>query len=166
MKIIDNPGYLTELKPIPAEWEALRRKVSHQAGRHAVIAGGAIRDHILGPPVKDIDIFFLGMDAFAAKEIFGAEIIIYAGVEEAKHQYQTENGLTVDLVFSQWGNVHSVLSHFDLGICRVAWDGDYIVTDDFETDRQNGTITTFYPSPSAIGIGFTRSSLRSASRWL
>jgi hypothetical protein len=31
------------LKPIPREWENLRRKVASQTGRHAIIAGGAIR---------------------------------------------------------------------------------------------------------------------------
>jgi hypothetical protein len=90
---------------IPQEWEDLRRKVSSQAGRHAIIAGGAIRDHILGLPIKDLDIFVFGMSAQAARETFGADIIEYAGVEEAKHQYQTQGGLAVDLVFSQYQNV-------------------------------------------------------------
>jgi hypothetical protein len=31
------------LKPIPPKWENLRRKVATKAGRHAIIAGGAIR---------------------------------------------------------------------------------------------------------------------------
>jgi hypothetical protein len=123
--------------------------VSSQAGRHAIIAGGAIRDHILGLPVRDIDIFVLGMSALSAKQIFGADIIEYAGVEEANHQYHTRDGLTLDLVFSRYDNVREVLEHFDLGICRVGWDGwDYVVTDDFEFDRRNAKITTFYPSTS------------------
>jgi Poly A polymerase head domain len=150
MKIITNNSTdLSILKPIPLEWETLRRKVASQAGRHAIIAGGAIRDHILGLPAKDIDIFVLGMSAQAAKQIFGADIIEYAGVEEATHQYRTRDGLTVDLVFSRYDNVQEVLENFDLGICRAGWDGwDYVVTDDFEFDRRNLTITTFYPSPS------------------
>ena len=79
MKIITNNSVGPSiLKPIPPEWENLRRKVASQAGRHAIIAGGAIRDHILGLPVKDIDIFVLGMRAQAAKQIFGADIIEYA----------------------------------------------------------------------------------------
>ena len=150
MKIITkNSARLSILKPIPREWENIRRKVASKAGRHAIIAGGAIRDHILGLPVKDIDIFVLGMSAEAAKQIFGADVIEYAGVEEAKHQYRTRDGLTVDLVFSCYDNVQEILEHFDLGICRLAWDGwDYVVTDDFEFDRRNLTITTFYSSPS------------------
>ena len=150
MKIItNNSTSLSIPKPIPREWENLRRKVASEAGRHAIIAGGAIRDHILGLPVKDIDIFVLGMSAESAKEIFGADIIEYAGVEEAKHQYRSQNGLTVDLVFSKYNNVQEVLEHFDLGICRVAWDGwDYVLTDDLEFDRHNLKLTTFYPSPS------------------
>ena len=150
MKITtNNSAGLSILKPIPPEWENLRRKVASQAGRHAIIAGGAIRDHILGLPVKDIDIFVLGMSAESAKEIFGADIIEYAGVEEAKHQYRSQNGLMVDLVFSRYDNVQEVLEHFDLGICGAGWDGwDYVLTDDFESDRRNLTITTFYPSPS------------------
>ena len=150
MKITtNNSAGLSILKPIPPEWENLRRKVASQAGRHAIIAGGAIRDHILGLPVKDIDIFVLGMSAESAKEIFGADIIEYAGVAEAKHQYRTQDGLIADLVFSRYDNIQEVLEHFDLGICRVAWDGwDYVLTDDFEFDRYNLKLTTFYPSPS------------------
>ena len=134
MKIIIN-NFLGRsiLKPIPSEWENLCRKVASEAGRHAIIAGGAIRDHILGLPVKDIDIFVLGMIAESAKKVFDANTIEYAGVEEAQHQYRTRDGLAVDLVFSRYDNVREVLEHFDLGICRVAWDGwDYVVTDDFE----------------------------------
>jgi hypothetical protein len=150
MKIITNNSPCHSiLKPIPPEWEDLRRKVASQAGRHAIIAGGAIRDHMLGRPVKDIDIFVLGMSAQSAKQIFGADTIEYAGVEEAKHQYRTRDGLTVDLVFSRYDNVQEILEHFDLGICRVGWDGwDYVVTDDFEFDRRELKITTFYPSTS------------------
>jgi hypothetical protein len=147
MKLIKNE--LSTVTPIPPEWEDLRREVANQAGRHAFIAGGAIRDHLLGLPVKDLDIFVLGMSAKAAKEIFGAEMIEYAGVAEAKHTYRTVDGLVVDLVFSRFDNAHEVLDHFDLGICRVGWDGwDYIVTDDFEFDCRNKKITTFYPSRS------------------
>jgi hypothetical protein len=150
MKIITNDSPRRSiLKPIPPEWENLRRKVASQAGRHAIIGGGAIRDHILGLPVKDIDVFVLGMSAESARQIFGADIIEYAGVEEAKHQYRTQDGLMADLVFSRYDNVGEVLEHFDLGICRVGWDGwDYVVTDDFEFDRRNAKITTFYPSTS------------------
>jgi tRNA nucleotidyltransferase/poly(A) polymerase len=76
MKITtNNSASLSILKPIPPEWEDLRRKVASKAGRYAIIAGGAIRDHILGLPVKDIDIFVLGMSAESAREIFGADII-------------------------------------------------------------------------------------------
>jgi hypothetical protein len=133
--------------PIPPEWENLRRSVSSAAGRHAIIAGGAIRDHLLGIPIKDIDVFVLGMTADAAKAIFKAEIIEYAGVEEARHQYQTIEGLRADLCFSRFDNVDEVLSSFDLGICRVAWDGwKYVLTEDFQRDRDEKTITVFRPS--------------------
>jgi hypothetical protein len=149
MKIITNNSLgRSILKPIPPEWENLRRKVASEAGRHAIIAGGAIRDHTLGLPVKDIDIFVLGMRAQAAKQIFGADIIEYAGVEEAKHQYRTRDGLAVDLIFSRYDNVHEVLEHFDLGICRVAWDGwDYVVTDDFEFDHRYHMIGFEFSAP-------------------
>jgi hypothetical protein len=30
-------------KPIPPEWEFLRRKMASKAGGHAIISGGAIR---------------------------------------------------------------------------------------------------------------------------
>jgi hypothetical protein len=44
MKIITNKSASRSvLKPIPPEWESLRRKVASEAGRHAIISGGAIR---------------------------------------------------------------------------------------------------------------------------
>jgi hypothetical protein len=44
MKVIGNNSAGVSIpKPIPPEWEFLRRKVASQAGRHAIIAGGAIR---------------------------------------------------------------------------------------------------------------------------
>jgi Poly A polymerase head domain len=137
--------------PIPSDWETLRPKISHEAGRHAVIAGGAVRDHILGLTVKDIDIFVLGMTAEAAQDIFNADIFEYAGVEEARAEYPSLNGVPVDLVFSQHSNVYDVLDHFDLGICRVAWDGEFMLTDDFANDLGKRTITSFYPSPRGHG---------------
>jgi hypothetical protein len=136
---------------IPDSWENVRKSVSNKAGRHAIIAGGAIRDHLLGLPQKDVDIFVLGMSAALAKEIFNADIVEYAGVEKAKHQYQTVDGLIVDLVFSQFDNVQDVLEHFDLGICRIAWDGVSLLhtkNNDFHRDLSNKTVTQFYPSPS------------------
>jgi hypothetical protein len=148
---MNQDNFVTELlkTPLPTNWETIRRSVSSKAGRHAVIAGGALRDHILGLPVKDVDIFILGMSAQAAKEIFNADTVEYAGVEEAKHQYVTEDGLTVDLVFSRFDNVQEVLAHFDLGICRVAWDGNTVLaTEEFRNDLDTKTATQFYPSGS------------------
>jgi hypothetical protein len=99
--------------------------------------------------VKDVDVFVLGMSAQAAKEIFSADIVEYAGVEEAKHQYQTSDGLTVDLIFSRFDNVQEVLDHFDLGICRIAWDGNTVLgTEDFYRDLTTKTVTVFIPSTS------------------
>jgi len=44
MNIINNnSANLSVLKPIPPEWENLRRKVASEARRHAIIAGEAIR---------------------------------------------------------------------------------------------------------------------------
>jgi hypothetical protein len=44
MRIITNHSAdLSILKPIPPKWEGLRRKVASEVGRHAIIAGGAIR---------------------------------------------------------------------------------------------------------------------------
>lgn len=141
--------------PIPESWEHWRRRVSSKAGRHAIIAGGAIRDHLLGLPIKDLDIFVLGMTAQAAKEIFDADIVEYAGVEEARHQIQTvssasdRQALTVDLVFSRFDNVEELLDTFDLGICRIAWDGNTLLgTEDFYRDLTRRTVTQFRPSPT------------------
>ncbi len=45
--------------------------------------------------------------------------------------------------------MREVLEHFDLGICRIAWDGwDYVIPEEFERDWGQKKITTFFPSPS------------------
>lgn len=134
-------------KPIPERWEQLRLSISSQAGRHAIIAGGAIRDHLLGIPIKDIDVFVLGMPAEAAKTIFNAEIVEYSGVKEASHRFCTIDGLPVDLVFSRFDHVDEVLASFDLAICQAAWNGlKYVLTDEFKRDFEDRSITVLRPS--------------------
>jgi hypothetical protein len=148
--VIDSSSLLET--PIPEQWEHLRHSVSRRAGRSAVIAGGAIRDHILGVPVKDLDIFVMGLSDDAAREIFGA-IRMYVGYVDnsagARTQYVSESGIAVDLVFLHLDHPKQVLDRFDLGICRVCWDGTTILaTEDFHRDLTERTISQFYPSPS------------------
>jgi hypothetical protein len=149
-RLIDSSSLLET--PIPEQWEHLRHSVSHRAGRPAVIAGGAIRDHILGVPVKDLDIFVMGLSDDAAEEIFGAirMHVGYAGSDTAGSRTQyVWHGIAVDLVFLHLDHPEHVLDRFDLGICRVCWDGTSILaTEDFHRDLSDRVITQFYPSPS------------------
>ncbi len=116
-------------------------------GDDAIVAGGCLRDAILGKPVKDYDIFIprwtgdLPTDAAdgissdewkARKEKYGSLDAIYVKTE--KYADQTFDLIyvypdqTAEQDFTQW-----VLDRFDFNICKVAYhqttglevDGDF-----------------------------------------
>ena len=115
--------------------------------------GAVLSQHFTDPRLGPmaLDLLARGETAEAARDIFNADIVEYAGAEEAKAEYPSLNGVPVDLVFSRHSNVYDVLDHFDLGICRAAWDGEFMLTDDFANDLGKRTITSFYPSPRGHG---------------
>ncbi len=49
--------YKFKLLQPPAEWDFILRRIENVTGNQAVLAGGAVRDTILGKQVKDLDIF-------------------------------------------------------------------------------------------------------------
>ncbi len=111
-------------------------------GRNVIIAGGAIRDHLLGISFNDLDVFILGISPEKAKELFDADVSTYEGLLKAEHRHETICYTDVDLVFSSYPTPQTVLDRFDLGICKAAWDGsNFIIHEDFVTDASRGIIT-------------------------
>jgi hypothetical protein len=134
-----------DLSPVPAAWESIRTIVSMRAeNRPVIIAGGAMRDHLLGIPVNDLDVFILEITHEKAAEIFNADIYCspYDGKMHSQHQHETIGHIDVDLVFTVYKTSKEVLDDFDLGICKAAWDGaNFIIHDDFVRDVSRGIVS-------------------------
>ena len=140
-------------RPIPVEWENARRYIASVTEHPAIIAGGALRDNILGIPIKDVDIFVLGLHSQMAYYLFGAERVENFEYDYGDHHARLANanilGVNVDLVTLSHATLKTVLENFDLGICRIAWDGYHLhITDDFMHDYTEKTITSFCRSVS------------------
>jgi hypothetical protein len=155
---------------IPTEWEQVRRDISKMFDKTAILAGGAIRDHLLSIPYNDLDVFILDAP-FHWKKTSGEDYIAINGsaiqaeaflnrfgiklhsIDDedlySSHFHVDFNGFDVDLVFSWPSSVDAVLDRFDVGLCKVAWDGiDYTITSDFERDAKNKTLTIMPDKPA------------------
>lgn len=133
---------------------ALWRAILEDCPPGAFVAGGAVRDYLLGVTAKDIDVFApsdslrewetphfgpieprdLRADEYAAS----AEIdVVWRG---------TRHGWATDLIFMKsdgllnWDPA-SVVSGFDFGITQAWWDGGLNLAPAFERDMGRGTVT-------------------------
>lgn len=110
----------------------------------AVIAGGAVRDYLLGVDPKDIDVF-----------IHANEFVHPAGFEglgdEKSAEYDAMNeisivvrgniaGFQVDLVGVTF-SPDEMVERFDFGIARCWYDGEIHDTPEAAADRANKTVT-------------------------
>ncbi|MDF0504855.1 hypothetical protein POK33_29400 [Burkholderia cenocepacia] len=115
-----------------------------EVGVKGLIAGGAVRDHILGKPVKDIDVFVAHDSDVVSKlqTAFGvlhvspslaAEYIGEAGQSEVQHVYEVSFG---DDPFGQFNRAPTQVivlapgmdpldrvKHHDFGICQCWYEG-------------------------------------------
>jgi hypothetical protein len=131
----------------------------------ALIAGGACRDHLLGRPVKDIDVFVpyqmnVGVKLAQAFGAFNVSPIIaaeYAGAGgEVEHVYEIreedadpfaphplEHVPVQVIVLSPGLNPIERAKHHDFGICQAWYLGGRLheVTEAFHLDMANKTFT-------------------------
>ena len=136
--------------------EALQRAVPSSVH----IAGGAVRDSILGRPIRDVDIFLSNTDADPAAVLLRAKFGYvkvgewkqYMGFSDpmlmrvAKFEKSDESipicliGLTENL--SPYDNI----SRFDFGPCMAAWQGGtttMITNGSFKRDIESKTFTLY-----------------------
>lgn len=119
------------LPEIPTVW-------LEQAAKYlgAIIAGGCLRDLLLNKPINDIDIFLPGL---TAEEV--------EGVDEYAMGFMVTDvinkGVKYQIIKHRFQDIHDVLEHFDTGICKVAYPGYWLLTDDFQKDVKNKTITVY-----------------------
>jgi hypothetical protein len=128
-------------REFPPKWEKTRYLTAQKAHPYdVVIAGGAIRDHLLGIPAKDLDLFVLDISAEQANQRFGAVLSDYG---DAGNVHKIINGLSCDIIFLDCAaTAQEVLNRFDLGICKAAWDGQsLLISGDFLRDARDRKIT-------------------------
>ena len=133
-------------------------KLKTQFG-NAVVAGGAPRDWYMGQIARDIDVYVVTPPKKAA--ILLATATVALG-EEVKHlgkeyEYLEQSGIgfitagltyinsqSVNIIFlneNYVGKDGNVYDHFDCDICQIAWDGDFITTEQFIDAWSSDTIT-------------------------
>jgi hypothetical protein len=134
--------------------EALQQDVSD--GVH--IAGGAVRDTILGRPIRDIDIFIhsLSGDPAAAllRSKFGyvkvGEWVQYEMFSDpmvarvAKFEKADETIPICLIGLAENLTPDDNIARFDFGVCMAAWSGStgaMITNDDFKRDIESKTFT-------------------------
>ena len=106
--------------------ECVRFKAEVWLGKPVIVAGGAIRDALMGNEPKDIDLFVVGD---VNTEMFPAEVEVLRDNDECLYR-----------IFVRWegdidGHRVQIMSHpaatgmealcdcFDWDVCRFAWDG-------------------------------------------
>jgi hypothetical protein len=138
------------LKQLPHSWRSVLERINNQIiDCRAVIAGGAIRDLLLGAEnsVKDLDIFVLGAGQNTIKNLtasFGEPPIkIPTHTEFRWPELRLGNDAPlVDLaVMGRTSNVVQLLNRFDIGSVQVAHDGtQYRIHDNFVEDVKHRKI--------------------------
>lgn len=139
----------------PTLWTTLLSSVREIYETEAIVAGGAVRDHDMGKPAKDIDIF-LNTDADTLLDRtpelgFGP----YSHVYEQKKAYDRQIiedvinfqvlGHDVQLIAKKMDDLNpaSIFETFDFGFCQAAFDADngLAYSQAYHTDKLNGTCT-------------------------
>ena len=142
----------------PEIWDRLLYAVSEIYETDCIIAGGAVRDYLLGLPAKDIDIFVNHVPSDDA--ILKAEELGWGRVHQAGDPGRYGNakalgvidacpnfvGGAVQLIFKLGDNPgqyeNDIVSKFDLDIVKSSYyNGRIEDTDMAKTDRDNKTVT-------------------------
>ncbi len=127
----------------PELWDAILAELPGGA----IVAGGAVRDYLLGVEPKDIDVFIaankfmnpagfheLGEDKDAEYGAMSEICVVTRGVVADRQ---------VDLVGVDYPNVSDMIERFDFGVARCWYDGELHDTPEAAADRANKTVTLF-----------------------
>lgn len=102
-------------------FQTLRFEVLSRGASKAIVAGGCLRDKLLGRPVSDIDIFHEG-------EIQDAEGLQKLNVEELEVEYQRaikifeDSSSDTPVQYIQVKDIQDRLANFSLGLSQVYID--------------------------------------------
>jgi len=153
--------------PVPARWLQIVRSLGTD---NVVLTGGALRDHLCGKQVKDLDLFVFGDDvpwtqlverlANAWELTMESDTEGYTpGVSSITNFELPDCDEPVNLMRSPLLDKESVIRRCDFGLCQIGMgtDGVVWVTEAFVDDCANKTFT-FIPTE------FTREDA-SRTRW-
>jgi hypothetical protein len=152
-------AYDITLKALPDSWGSVLERITDKLiDCRAVIAGGAIRDLLLGAEtrVKDLDIFVLGPGESTIQNLSGTfgEPPCRRYVDESPETYAdgpvwrwpelrlTYDAPLIDLVaMGGFSDVIQLLDKFDIGLVQAAHDGSrYVIHDNFARGIDRRTI--------------------------
>lgn len=176
-------------------WDLILQRTNDRceavAGGKAIIAGGTVRDFLLGKPHKDIDVFLpvagrgvggrwidllthefgyrkMHVTPFAIEYLnWQPELKFVLGYTICSNEVIQFVGIdTQRLQRHDWG-VEAVVERFDFGLSQAAYDGKRIfVTDTFREDRANRTFTVTRCTGPADAERSRKRYERLAARWL
>lgn len=128
----------------------------HDHVPEALVAGGCLRDTLLGRPVNDVDIFVpYGKERLAALAIEGTHPVLTKSIPEPYFTFNSDvrsvdyyagsdGELPINIIGVSEGTCTpwQQLERFDFGICRVAFDGERLWKDlSFDRDARDRTFT-------------------------
>ena len=112
-------------------------------GSRPVIGGGALRDSILGRPIKDVDVFiraqdYSTLDSELTRRInppIMARMYGRPDMHGAWNFIQNIEGYEVQVILADFENKEDLAHTFDIGLSRVTYDGEFLyVSDEFLQD--------------------------------
>lgn len=91
------------------------------------IAGGAVRDSVIGDTIKDIDVF--GTNAESLDKFIEEELKNYTRLRDTELLKEFKQGdWRVQVVYRFYVGIKECLDSFDFTICQFAYDGDKVFT--------------------------------------
>lgn len=147
------------------EWRQLLARLEEILGTEAILAGGALRDNLMGKPVKDLDVFFAAGSPIAAtdmivnvqdslpasiesiiageeyREWVGDQLLAVATLEPLS--FDTIDLPQVNLIALPTGaTLQSTVGRIDFGICQVGLTiREEFITEAFTKDFNEKTFT-------------------------
>lgn len=129
---------------------------------NSLLGGGCLRDHILGRPISDIDVFLDGTGETSVSFCATLSAILGLKVEEDKTvnfnnviypatfgtiAFAYINGMKYQFIqkcHNIWAK--SLVDTFDIGLCMICWDGvKYTYSPWFTLDATMETLTLVHP---------------------
>ena len=97
-------------KPLPMAWLDVLRKVQTKCPE-AIIGGGALRDHYLGAPVKDVDIFVRSSGQSMVEMLSAATDMRFELLDAEFAEYENQTPGLVDGL-AEFLHDHGILATF------------------------------------------------------